>query len=103
MICDANILLTSFLSGHGVTKMHSTDPMLVGIHSALRELNPEPDSERKSVARIGLPFVVKPEIQSFFLPYRGSNSKVLLVKMEGPTSRFVKPRGMVTIQLPVEM
>ena len=80
-MCDANILLISFLSGHGVTKMHSIAPMLGIFNSALRELNPERDSERISVARIGRPFLLKPDIQSFLLPYRVSNSKLLLDKM----------------------
>ena len=99
--CEANILLISFLSGHGVTKIHSIAPMLGIFNSALRELNPERDGERVSVARIGRPFLVKPDIESFLLPYRVPNSKLLLDKMEVPTSRFAKPRGKFALQLPV--
>ena len=89
-LTDTRTMLSNFLEGVGVAKMDRCDPMIGGFHDALRALQPDREGKRESVAHIPLPFAVKPNPPKWLCAYEGSATKILIVKMEGPTTSFAK-------------
>ena len=59
-LTDTCIMLRNFLDGVDVVKIDRSDPMIGRFHDALREIQPERKGVRESVARIKLPFEIKP-------------------------------------------
>ena len=96
-LTDTGTMLSNFLEGVGVAKMDRSDPMISGFHDALRALQPDREGKREAVARIPLPFAVKPDPPKWLCAYEGSATKILIVKMEGPTSSFAKLNTLTTL------
>ena len=97
VLTDTHRLLKNFLEGAGVARIDRTDPMVGGFNDALRALHPERNAKREAVARIHLPFSVKPDASRWLCSYEGSGTKVLIIKMEGPTSRFARTNLLTTL------
>ena len=94
---DVRIMLRNFLDGTGVQRIDRSDPMIGGFNDALREFQPELDGKKESVTRISLPFPVNPDPARWLCTYEGSSTKILLVKMEGPSARVIKSNELTTL------
>ena len=68
-----------------------------GFHDALRMHQTDRVAKREAVARINLPFAVKPDPQRWLCAYEATAAKVLIVRMEGPTSRFARSNMLTTL------
>lgn len=90
-------MLKNVLEGQGVERIDRSDPMIGGFFDALRTLQPDRDGVRTGEARIALPFIVKPDPMKWLCAYEGDTAKILVVKMEGPTSRFAKSNVFATL------
>lgn len=60
-------------------------------------LQPDREATGEAVARLILPFPVKPDPQRWLCAYQDSATKILLVNMEGPTSTFAKSNVLTTL------
>ena len=87
VLTNVRFTLKNFLDGVGVARIDNSHPM-VGFFEALRALDPKRHGKRESVARIPLPFPVKPDPKRWICTYEGTSATLLIVCMEGPTSSF---------------
>lgn len=98
VLMDVLKLNAVFLQGDGVDRIEDYHPQIVGFYDFLEQFQRKEGDAVESVAKIPLPFFVKPDFHKRLMAWEGTSEKVLYVTLFAPDRHFVLEEDVLAIK-----